>query len=253
MRILLTNDDGIFAPGIRALLVALQGAGEIFVAAPSLEQSATSQAITVHQPIRVDAYPLDGQAAAGWSIGGTPADCVKLALEALMEVKPDAVVSGMNAGMNLGNDVLYSGTVGAAIEGALHGIPSIAVSYEAGRAADFSAAAKIAGNLVLSCMQNKMQPATLLNINIPKRIDFTKKAIAYTKLGRRTYANTFDKRTDPRGRSYYWMGGEVVASDHSPDTDIYATEHGMISVTPIHFDLTNDAFLDTLKDWELTF
>lgn len=252
MRILLTNDDGIFAPGIQALLAALQGAGEIFVAAPSLEQSATSQAITVHQPIRVDAYPLNG-AVAGWSIGGTPADCVKLALEALMEAKPDAVVSGMNAGMNLGSDVLYSGTVGAAIEGALHGIPSIAVSYEGGSAADFSAAAKIAGNLALSCMQNKMQPATLLNINIPKRIDFAKKTIAHTKLGRRIYANTFDKRTDPRGRSYYWMGGEVVSSDHSPDTDIYAVEHGMISVTPIHFDLTNDAFLDTLKDWELTF
>lgn len=252
MRILLTNDDGIFAPGIQALLCGMREIGEVFVAAPAMEQSAMSQAITVHHPIRVDEYPLE-LAQTSWSIGGTPTDCVKLALEALMKDKqPDVIVSGINAGMNLGNDVLYSGTVSAAREGALHRIPSFAVSYDARSKANYADAAQIAKRLIPIFMKQNLPADSLLNINIPanrsgKELDFV-----FTRLGRREYANTFEERIDPRGRSYYWMGGQMIASAHNEDTDIFAVDHGKISITPLHFSLTDDALMRRLKGCDLS-
>jgi 5'-nucleotidase len=252
LRLLLTNDDGINAPGIKALWEELAEIAEIHVVAPDSERSATSQAITVHQPIRVDTYPIDHTRIAAWRISGTPTDCVKIAIEALLPDRPDIVVSGINQGPNLGTDVLYSGTVSAAIEGALHNIPSVAVSLDSWESGDFKPAAQFTRNIVQKLLQNPLPPHTLLNINVPVAQDKPEMAdVAITKLGVREYDNTFDRRKDPRGRTYYWMGGKVIDSDNDSDTDVAALKAGKISVTPIHFDLTNYSIMGMLKKWNL--
>lgn len=250
MRILLTNDDGISAPGIRALWEKLNQLGEVFIVAPSVEQSASSQAITVHHPIRVDEYKIDTDGVKGWSIGGTPTDCVKLALESILDKKPDIVISGINLGANLGSDVLYSGTVSAAIEGALHNIPAIAVSLDVWKNPDFSYAADFTRQLACKLMKEKLPSNTLLNVNVPGTLQEIGE-MAMTQLGIREYTNTFDKRTDPRGRCYYWMGGQIIDREDAENTDTFAVKNGRISVTPIHFDLTNYPLLKELKNWQM--
>ena len=241
MKLLLTNDDGIHARGIQTLwqeLSTIPGA-ELTIAAPDREQSATSQAITMHQPIRVDEYPLAASNVKAWSIGGTPADCVKIAMEALLESPPDLVISGINHGPNLGTDVLYSGTVSAAIEGALHGIGAIAVSLDSWQSRDFTVAASFVRTLALHVKKNPLPPSTLLNVNVPALETNEIAGVALTKLGVRKYENIFERRSDPRGRTYYWMGGKVVNNDNDPDSDIVALQNRRISITPIHFDLTS--------------
>jgi len=251
VRILLTNDDGINAPGIKALWQKLNSIGEVFVVAPSLEQSAMSQAITVHNPIRVDSYPINTKNVIGWSIGGTPTDCVKLALETLLTEKPDIVISGINLGSNLGSDVLYSGTVSAAIEGALHHIPSIAISLDKRKDADFLFSANFSVKLIKKMLQEKVPENTLLNVNIPANSDGNNEEVAITKLGVREYTNSFDKRQDPSGRNYYWMGGQIADSENKEDTDVFAVKNGKVSITPIHFDLTNYHLMKTLENWHM--
>ncbi|MEG6586031.1 5'/3'-nucleotidase SurE [Dendrosporobacter sp. 1207_IL3150] len=252
MRILLTNDDGIGAPGIKALWESLSKVAEVIVVAPDVERSATSQAITVHHPIRVDKYCIDQPPLCAWRVGGTPTDCVKIAVEALLPDKPDIVVSGINLGSNMGTDVLYSGTVSAAIEGALHGIPSVAVSLDSWKLSDFSVAANYTAKLVQTLAQKSLPPNTLLNVNVPAvRLEEIEE-VTITKLGVRQYANTFERREDPRGRLYYWMGGEIVDNDNDPDSDIVAVKNNKISVTPIHFDLTNYGLINMLTEWKLT-
>ncbi len=251
MRILLTNDDGIGAPGIQALWQALSQIAEVIVVAPDTERSATSQAITVHHPIRVDQYCIEKPPICAWRVGGTPTDCVKIAIEALMTDKPDIVVSGINLGSNLGTDVLYSGTVSAAIEGSLFGITSIAVSLDTWQDADFSPAANYTAELVKMLEHKKLPPGTLLNVNVPAIAAEQIAGIAITKLGVRQYANTFERRQDPRGRLYYWMGGELVDNDNDPDTDIVAVKRNKISITPIHFDLTNYGLMKSLNEWNI--
>lgn len=251
MRILLTNDDGINAPGIQALWRELSSIGEVTVVAPDSERSATSQAITVHHPIRVDEFCIQEPPICAWRVGGTPTDCVKIAVEALLEEKPDVVVSGINQGPNLGTDVLYSGTVSAAIEGALHGIPSIAVSLVSWKPADFGPAARFAAKLVLTMAERKLPQNTLLNVNVPALAPEKLKGVAITKLGVTEYENTFEKRLDPRGRTYYWMGGSLVDSANEEGTDVHAVKQGVISVTPVHFDLTNYAIMHSLEEWNL--
>lgn len=250
MRILLTNDDGISAPGIKALWDILRQEAEVFVVAPSMEQSASSQAITVHHPIRVDEYNIDAEGIKGWSVGGTPTDCVKLALASILDKKPDIVISGINLGANLGSDVLYSGTVSAAIEGALHNIPAIAVSLDLREEPDFSHAASFTYRLARKLMQEKLPSNTLLNVNVPSSAKSAKEMMM-TQLGVREYINTFDKRTDPRGRCYYWMGGQIMDREDAENTDVFAVKNGKISVTPIHFDLTNYPLLKALKNWQI--
>ncbi|MDR3565847.1 MAG: 5'/3'-nucleotidase SurE [Negativicutes bacterium] len=252
MRILLTNDDGIMAPGIQALWRELSTVGEVTVVAPDSERSATSQAITVHQPIRVDEFCIVDPPLCAWRVGGTPTDCVKIAVEALLAEKPDIVVSGINQGPNLGTDVLYSGTVSAAIEGALHGIPAIAVSLNAWTASDFGPAARFARKLVLNMAERKLPPCTLLNVNVPDMAADLLTGVEITKLGVTEYENTFERRTDPRGRVYYWMGGNLVDSDNEAGTDVAALKKGRISVTPIHFDLTNYTIMRSLEEWNLS-
>lgn len=251
LRILLTNDDGIGAAGIRALWHELSKSAEVIVVAPDVERSATSQAITVHSPIRVDNYCFDNPRVSGWRIGGTPADCVKIGLEALMTQVPDIVVAGINHGPNLGTDVLYSGTVSAAIEGALHGIPAVAISLDAADQYDFRPAAEFTSKIVQNIVHRSLPPNTLLNVNVPALSSAQIKGVAITKLGVRQYENIFEGRQDPRGRMYYWMGGKVMDIENDADSDIEAIKMSKISVTPIHFDLTNYGIMNLVQSWNL--
>ncbi|HWR45581.1 5'/3'-nucleotidase SurE [Sporomusa sp.] len=252
MHILLTNDDGINAPGIKALWLELSQIARITVVAPDSEKSASSQAITVHHPIWVDKHCIDNPAICAWRVGGTPTDCVKVALEALLtDDQPDIIVSGINQGSNLGTDVLYSGTVSAAIEGALHGLPAVAMSLDSWQPFDFGPAAKIARKIVEKMVINSLPPNTLLNVNVPALNEDQFRGIEVTKLGVRSYENTFERRQDPRGRTYYWMSGHVSETENDPDSDIIAVKNGKVSVTPIHFDLTNYGIMNVMETWEL--
>jgi len=251
LRILVTNDDGIGATGIGALWHELSKIADVIVVAPDVERSATSQAITVHSPIRVDTYCFDNPCICGWRVGGTPADCVKIALETLLTEPPDIVVAGINHGPNLGTDVLYSGTVSAAIEGALHGIPAIAVSLDGGDNYDFQPAAEFTSKLVQNMFNRSLPPNTLLNVNVPALPAAKIQGVAITKLGVRQYENIFEGRRDPRGRMYYWMGGNVMDTENDIDSDIVAIKMSKISVTPIHFDLTNYSIMNLVQSWNL--
>lgn len=239
MRILLTNDDGINARGIHALINELNMIAEIYVVAPDRERSGTGHSITVFDPIKAVQTKIPGTKR-GWLVGGTPVDCVKLAISRLIEEKVDLVVSGINHGPNLGTDVLYSGTVSAAAEGVIMGSPSIAVSlnsYEDDM--DFSFAAKFTQRLVSAVMEQKIDKTTLLNINIPPLTSDDVKGIRITKLGIRNYDNLFEERRDPRGNTYYWLGGGVLEEEQHNDSDVSAVKNGYISITPVHMDLTD--------------
>lgn len=251
MRILVSNDDGINAKGLRTLWKSLTQFGEVFVIAPDQERSGTSQAITVHHPIRVDEVLLDDPKVKAWKVAGTPTDCVKMGLETLIDGPIDLVVSGINHGPNLGTDVLYSGTVSAAIEGALHDIPAIAVSLDTWHDYDFQPAADVTVRIIKEVQKKTLPPRTLLNVNVPARPTSELGAIEITILGYRYYQNTFDKRQDPWGRTYYWMGGEILDGDNAAETDIRTVERGAISVTPVHFDLTHYKILEQVKSWQL--
>jgi len=254
--ILLTNDDGFHAEGLQTLASYLKSIALITIIAPDYERSAVSHGITMHQPLR--AFPIDIDSQTHWMINGTPADCVKLGIEHLMKLNPpDLIISGINRGPNLGTDVLYSGTVSAAIEGSLHRIPSIAASLAVfyGKADFKEAAAFIRENL---SRLNKLAAQTTLNLNFPalndgNGTDFQEpqqrssqfKGTKLTKLGIRLYQNVFEERTDPRGQTYYWMSGEPVTLNQAPDSDILAVEAGYISITPLHPDLTDQDFFLT--------
>jgi len=240
MRILLSNDDGIFAGGLKALKDTLAPMGEIYIVAPDRERSATGHGITVHSPLRPKPISMDNVKAA-WSVDGTPADCVKLGIEALLPAPPDILVSGINWGANLGTDVLYSGTVSAAIEGLINDIPSVAVSLATRKQPDYYRATGYIKEIIEKILEHGLPKDCLCNINIPEG---TPKGIMVTSLGRRKYENIFHKRSDPRGQPYYWMGGQP--RDEEPKykcgdfiTDTQAIKEGYISVTPVHFDLTD--------------
>ena len=244
MRILISNDDGIQAEGINQLRMDLEQENEIYVVAPDRERSATGHKITMHRPLRVKEWTYPDSRTKGWAVDGTPADCVKLGLEALLPGPPDIVISGINQGSNLGTDVLYSGTVSAAIEGTINGLPAIAVSLTSYESHDFSFAGKLVRGLVAK-LGGELPPHTLLNINVPPG---PLRGIRVTRLGHRRYVNIFDKRTDPRGRVYFWMAGEPFDVDKDdPDTDVYAIKEGYASITPVHFDLTDYPYLESLK------
>lgn len=251
MRILLTNDDGIYAPGIHAFAPVLSELGEVSIVAPDRERSATGHGITVHHPLRVQRYDIPDSNVCAWMVDGTPADCVKIAIQALLPVKPDLVVSGINLGSNLGTDILYSGTVSAAVEGVILGVPSVAVSLTDFTETDFSYAAQVAKGIIAKMLENGLPPNTLLNINVPPGQAKDIKGVCVTKLGNRQYENTFERRKDPRGRVYYWLGGDVVDVDNDPDSDIATVETGHISVSPVHFDLTNYHIMNQLKKWRM--
>ncbi|MDA8234621.1 MAG: 5'/3'-nucleotidase SurE [Clostridia bacterium] len=250
MRILITNDDGIHANGIQALRKAFSQLGEVTVVAPDREKSATGHCITVHDPIRVEELCFIDQPCKAWAVDGTPSDCVKIAVQKLMEHPPDLIVSGINRGANLGTDVLYSGTVSAAIEGAIEGFPSLAVSLTSFDYQDYSYAAEFAAKVGRFMVEEALPPGTLLNVNVPALPKEEIQGVSISKLGNRRYKNIFQKRTDPRGKIYYWMAGEVYDLDEDdPVTDVAAIKRKEISITPIHFDLTNYNLMDQVKDF----
>ncbi|MBM7557903.1 5'/3'-nucleotidase SurE [Halanaerobacter jeridensis] len=248
MKILLTNDDGIFAPGIRALCKELEKDHDVTVVAPDRERSAAGHAITIHYPLRVKEMEFDGINSKCIAVDGTPADCVKIAYEALIDEKIDLLISGINIGPNLGRDVLYSGTVSAAIEGLLLGLPSIAVSLVADDHWDFKDSAKYMRKFVKEYQQQDLKKDVLLNINIP--IDY-KEGTKVTELGDRGYTNSFEERLDPREQKYYWLAGELVEEGTAEGTDVTAAKNNFISITPIKLNLTSHDHLEELKKWNI--
>ncbi len=251
MKILITNDDGIFAEGLFKLACSLEKIAEIFIVAPDRQRSATGHAITMHDPIRASKVKLLDRDFEAWSVSGTPADCVKLGVEVLLQDQPDLIFSGINSGANLGTDVLYSGTVSAAIEGAILGFPSIAVSLADFSQFDYDYAAEFSATLARKMIENKLPPDTLLNVNVPNCKKEEIKDVKITTLGVRKYKNSFIERTDPRGQVYYWLGGEIVDEDHPEETDLYCVKNKSISITPIHFDLTKFNLIRELETWNI--
>lgn len=246
MLILITNDDGINAPGIKALARSLARVGRIAVVAPEKERSAIGHGITMHKPLRAIEVPWEGPVEMALAVNGTPADCVKLALDALLDEQPALVVSGINLGANLGTDILYSGTVSGALEGCINGRPSLAVSLAGEGEVDYSFAADFTSHLAEVIIKRGLPTGTLLNLNIPCLPPGEIKGLAITRLGRRRYCNTITRRLDPRGRAYYWLAGEVEDLDQEPDTDIGALGQGRISITPLQLDLTNYSYQQEL-------
>jgi 5'-nucleotidase len=249
--LLISNDDGIYAQGVQSLAAALCGGDyHITVVCPDRERSATGHALTIQEPLRVteirDVYPPEVTA---WACSGTPSDTVKLALDALMPHRPDLVLSGINHGANLGSDVLYSGTVSAAMEGVLEGVPSVAFSLTSFASREFGAAAEFARRLVGAIAQRPLPEAMLLNVNIPAIPADDICGVVVTRLGIRKYRDLFEKRVDPRGKIYYWLSGEVVEEEAAADTDVQAIRDNYITMTPLHFDLTRGGCLSVLGDW----
>jgi 5'-nucleotidase len=248
MNILLTNDDGIFAEGINVLYKALKRIASVDVVAPDTERSAVGHAITLSDPLRVRKVTRNGNFF-GYATTGTPADCVKLAISAILKKKPDIVVSGINLGPNVGYSVLYSGTVSGASEGAIIGIPSFAISLATFEKPDYRFAAGFARRLVKQIMDNTMPAGTLLNVNIPAINSKRIKGVKIVKQTRTAIKERFDKREDPRKRTYYWLTGEVVESDGDNDADIEAIRKGYVSITPIKCDMTDYGYMEELKNW----
>ncbi len=245
MHILVSNDDGVYAPGIICLAQALLRAGyRVTVVSPDRERSATGHGLTLHKPLRVEPANLyyDAQISA-WSCSGTPADCVKLALDGLLQSPPDWVVSGINQGSNLGTDVFYSGTVAAALEGFLNGIPSMAVSLTSFTLPEFDPAAQFVCDWLAA--HPRLPQPMMLNVNVPANRAI--RGVVTAPLGVRRYIESFDKRVDPRGKVYYWIAGEVVDSEAAPDSDIAAAQAGYITMTPLHINLTAAADMAWLQ------
>jgi len=252
MRILITNDDGIYSEGIRALHDSLKRIGDVTVVAPDTERSAVGHAITLSDPLRVKKVSRGGEFF-GYATSGTPADCVKIAIRALMKKKPDLVVSGINLGPNVGYSVLYSGTVSGATEGAMLGIPSFAISLATFTNPDFTYAAEFARKFAkLMMTQKKLPKGTLLNVNIPAVPKKKIKGVRIVKQSEKHVEERFDKRADPRNRIYYWLTGEIITSDGNDQADIETIRKNYVSITPIHCDMTNYAFLKDLSQWPVT-
>lgn len=247
LHILLTNDDGFRATGIQRLREALASLGKVMVVAPEREQSAAGHALTLTSPLRINWVDEDTI-----SVDGTPTDCVLLAMRGLLERKPDLLVSGLNHGPNLGDDVTYSGTVAAAFEGTLLGLPSVAISVAAWQNCDFDGAAIFAPKIARLVLRNGLPNGTLLNVNVPSLPSEQIKGVRVTKLGKRLYRDAVVKKTDPRGRDYYWIGGKAPVWFPGEETDFEAVEQGMISVTPLHLDLTDYRSLGLLKSWRMS-
>jgi 5'-nucleotidase len=247
--ILITNDDGIAAEGIRALADSLKRIGDVVVVAPERERSAVGHAITMHKPLRTNPVSYFGSDIRAWAVNGTPSDCVKLGIEALLKEKPDMVFSGINNGPNLGTDVLYSGTVSAAVESVLLGVPSAALSLASYDCADYSFASGFAVSLAQNIYNEGLDGDTLLNVNIPCVPMDKINGVGITKLGIRKYRNSFESRCDPRGQQYYWMSGEAVNENKDIDCDINLVAKNYIAITPIHIELTRFDYMDRLKRW----
>ncbi len=242
MRVLISNDDGVHAAGLKALAAAFSE-DEVWIVAPDREQSASSHAISLHRPLRIaEVSPRR------FSVDGTPTDAVYMGLNLVMKgCRPDVVLSGVNHGPNLGNDVLYSGTVAAAMEGALLGVHAIAVSLASPPPHDFSHAARFAAALARQLVAREPPAPVLLNVNVPPG---PVKGYRFARLGRRTYGNEVIEKVDPRGRKYFWIGGEGASYEAIPRSDcVTVFDDGLVAMTPLHLDETHDAMLSELRNW----
>lgn len=250
MQILLTNDDGIYAPGIAALKHNIQDLGQITVVAPDVEQSGVGHSITFSHPLRIREAHLDNEFI-GYSVNGSPADCVKLAIYEVMKDRPDVVISGINMGSNVGIHILYSGTVAAAVEAAIMGFPSIAISFEiSGRYDDIHSAAKVARRVIERIITHKLPKGSLLNVNIPSIPPDQIKGIKVTRQFAHDFKETFEKRIDPGGKAYYWLIGTDKTIHREEDTDINAVNEDYISITPLRYDLTDYSMQKKIVEWD---
>ncbi len=249
MHILCTNDDGYLAEGLRVLATAARTLGRVTVVAPDREQSATSHSLTLHHPLR-SRRSTDGALV----VDGTPTDCVILAVNALMDHRPDICFSGVNHGANMGEDVLYSGTVAAAMEATVLGIPAVAVSYSGHDFESIPAWEEALAALLSTLVARDFPPDTLLNVNLPPIDPEEVKGVRVTSLGERRYADSLTRSVDPMGREYFWIGGGTrswTGRTGRKDSDFGAVEEGYISVTPLHLDLTNYRLLEEIRSWDL--
>lgn len=246
MTILVANDDGIDSPGIRVLAKSLKSLGDVWVVAPERAQNAMGRAITLHKPLRLNQVGRQM-----FSVNGTPSDCITLAIGKLLkDHEIDLVVSGINKGLNLGDDVTNSGTVAAALEGAIRGIPSIAVSMDGQNQFRFTLGAKVALEVAKMVSKNGLPEDTLLNVNIPDLPANGLKGIKLTSLSRRRYKDPVVEKTDPRGGKYYWIAGEQVSWNRKKHSDVETISQGFVSLTPLHFDMTQYRALIKLQSWE---
>ena len=249
MKIIVTNDDGIYSPGILELKKAMATLGTVTVVAPDVQKSGVGHSITFSHPLRVRDVYSNGDFV-GYGIDGSPADCVKLAVREILKERSQLLVSGINIGANVGINVLYSGTVAAAIEGALLGIPSVAVSLEMSESApDVRGAAETAKNIISLIMKKELPRGTLLNVNIPNISKDKIKGVKITKQFSGDFEEHYEKRTDPRGIAYYWLAGTGWPKEDVIGTDMHALKDGYISITPLRYDLTDNTFLTEVESW----
>ncbi len=262
MKILLSNDDGVMAEGIKALTVALSKEHDVYVVAPDRERSAAGHSLTLHTPIRVEELDSKFGAKRIWITSGTPGDCVKIGINAILndDEKPDLIISGINHGPNLGSDILYSGTVSCAMEGAMMGYPSIAVSLASMSSEPelFKNVAEFTTKFVHKIKDFSFPSKTILNINVPGLMPEDLAGVAITRLGGKMFTDEYDKRIDPRGKVYYWMAGELIKHCENDDSDINALRWNKVSITPITFEMTQESSIpelekavecDNIMDW----
>jgi 5'-nucleotidase len=253
LQILLTNDDGIYAPGLMALERELARLGEVCVVAPVTEQSGVAHSITFLSPLIVQEIFDAQDRRRGWAVEGSPADCVKIGIFEFCKRRPDLVVSGINSGLNAGINVLYSGTVAAAIEGAFFGIMSVAVSLEYTMHAEWAQAATIARAVIEQILQRKGTAPQLYNLNIPLAALHAEPKLRVVPMGVARYGEGFEKRVDPRGRSYYWATNEPPPPPSEEETDLSALAKGYVTLTPLHYDMTKRTMLEEMSGWNFRF
>src|SRR5512137_1450233 len=240
--ILVTNDDGVYSPGIQLLAKRLKALDEVVIVAPDRERSAAGHSMTLHRPLLIEQLK-EGV----YSVNGTPTDCVNIAVKGLLKSTPGLVVSGINKGPNLGDDVTYSGTVAGAIEALILGIPAFAISLSSRENFLFAEAAEVGLQVARMVLAQGLPRGTLLNVNVPNLAVRDMKGTAITRLGKRVYHQMTVERVDPRGKKYYWIGGGEPEWEHDPGTDFDAIDRGMVSITPLHLDMTDYAAFDSLK------
>lgn len=250
MKILVSNDDGIDAPGIYALVKSLKEIGEVIVVAPVREQSAIGHAITMQIPLRVTKVFKDGEFF-GYAINGTPADCVKIGIRNILQEPPDIMISGINHGSNTAINIIYSGTVSAAREAAIMDVPAIAISVTNHAVTDFRFASKVAKMLTLEVVNKSLPAGTLLNVNVPDVPEEEISGIILTKQGKSKWDDIYEHRVDPAGRDYYWLKGNLMEVDSEIEMDQAAIKNNYVSVSPIHFDLTDYDTFEKMKNWKL--
>jgi 5'/3'-nucleotidase len=250
--ILVTNDDGITAPGIRALVKCVSELGDVVVVAPDSPQSGMGHAITIMEPLRLDESDYFGPDILAYQCSGTPADCVKLAIDKVLDRRPDLLVSGINHGSNSSINVIYSGTMSAAVEGAIDGMQAIGFSLlDYAMDADFNRSMDVVTKVCKRVLEHQLPPDTLLNVNIPKSNGEELKGIKVCRQAKAKWVEEFDERTDPYRRKYYWLTGKFTQLDHGEDTDEWALQNGYASVVPVQFDLTAHHAIGTINNWDL--